>query len=104
MRQTLDELQLAREWMVLLGRKTAEERVASFLLHVAQKMRNTGCVGVDGFDLPLGRADIADYIGLTVETVSRQITKLRKAGVLELRDAKHVSYLDAQELKERAGF
>ncbi|MEO1641618.1 MAG: Crp/Fnr family transcriptional regulator [Pseudomonadota bacterium] len=104
LQQTLDELQLARDWMVLLGRKTAEERVATFLLHVAQKMRNSGCGPLDTFDLPLGRADIADYIGLTIETVSRQISKLRKAGIIALDGAKSVTYVDYEGLKERAGF
>lgn len=104
LRQTLDELQLARDWMVLLGRKTAAERVASFMLHVARRLRNHGCRPSGSFELPLGRADIADYIGLTVETVSRQITKLRKDGIIELRGAKNITYVDEERLRERAGF
>jgi len=102
--RTLSELQLAREWMVLLGRKTAEERVASFILHVADKMSNRGCVPSSGFDLPLSRADIADHIGLTIETVSRQITKLRKDGVLTMDGTRHVRAVDRERLTERAGF
>lgn len=102
--QTLHELQQAREWIVLLGRKTAEERVASFLLHVSQKLQNPDCAGADAFELPLGRADIADYIGLTVETVSRQITKLRKAGIVELQGAKRITFIDHERLRQRAGF
>lgn len=102
--RTMSELQVAREWMVLLGRKTAEERVASFLLHVANKMRNQGCHGTIGFDLPLGRADIADHIGLTIETVSRQMTKLRKDGILVMKGARHVVDVDRERLRERAGF
>ncbi|MEM6634547.1 MAG: Crp/Fnr family transcriptional regulator [Pseudomonadota bacterium] len=102
--QTRNELQLARDWIVLLGRKTAEERVASFFLHVSHKLKNLGCAGADAFDLPLGRADIADYIGLTVETVSRQITKLRKAGIVELQGAKRVTFIDHDRLRKRAGF
>lgn len=102
--RTLDELQVAREWMVLLGRKTAEERVASFLLSVTQKMNNLGCNGQTNFDLPLSRADIADYIGLTLETVSRQITKLKKDGVVGFEGTKHIVYVDREELEARAGF
>lgn len=102
--KTLDELQVAREWMVLLGRKTAEERVASFFLNVSQKMSNLGCRGQTDFDLPLSRADIADYIGLTLETVSRQITKLKKDGVVSFEGTKHIVYVDQEELEKRAGF
>lgn len=102
--RTLDELQIAREWMVLLGRKTAEERVASFFLYVTQKMSNLGCKGQTSFDLPLGRADIADYIGLTLETVSRQITRLKKDGVIVFEGTKRLVHVDEEELKRRAGF
>ncbi|MEM7596430.1 MAG: Crp/Fnr family transcriptional regulator [Pseudomonadota bacterium] len=102
--RTLNELQLAREWMVLLGRKTAQERVATFIMHVAEKMRNHGCQGTIGFDLPLGRADIADHIGLTIETVSRQITQLRKEGVIDMQGARHILAYDADRLREYAGF
>lgn len=104
LRQSMDALQLARDWMVLLGRKTAEERVASFLLHVAQKLQTRGCRRDEGFELPLARTDIADYIGLTVETVSRQITNLRKADILEFSGSKHVTRVDMEALTRRAGF
>lgn len=102
--RTISELQVAREWMVLLGRKSAEERVASFLLHVAEKMKNVGCGGLTSFDLPLGRADIADYIGLTLETVSRQMTRLRKEGIIVIEGSKHVTFVDEARLRERANF
>lgn len=102
--RTLNELQLAREWMVLLGRKTARERVATFILHVAEKMQNHGCHAAISFDLPLGRGDIADHIGLTIETVSRQITQLRKKGVIDMQGARHVVSLDEDALREEAGF
>ncbi|RUV73244.1 MAG: Crp/Fnr family transcriptional regulator [Mesorhizobium sp.] len=75
--QTLRELDEARQWMLTLGRKTASEKVASFLLLIAQ---NIDPLEPDrrsaSFDLPLSRADIADFLGLTIETVSRQLTKL----------------------------
>jgi CRP/FNR family transcriptional regulator, anaerobic regulatory protein len=80
--RTLDELDAAREWMLLLGRKTAEEKVASFLLMLARRSLLTGCKHVAAqetasFELPLTRSDMADYLGLTIETVSRQLTKLK---------------------------
>lgn len=102
--RTLSELQIAREWMVLLGRKTAEERVATFLLYVAEKMTNVSCQGQSGFDLPLNRADIGDYVGLTLETVSRQISRLRKDGIIEMTGSKHVAFVDVERLKARANF
>lgn len=87
--QTLDDLDAARDWMVLLGRKTATEKVASFLLLLARRSTLTGCAHASEptkprFELPLTRADIADYLGLTIETVSRQITRLKTAGMIKL--------------------
>ncbi|MEO1703901.1 MAG: Crp/Fnr family transcriptional regulator [Pseudomonadota bacterium] len=103
--RTVDELQLARDWMVLLGRKTAPERVATFLLYVADKMENQGCGSIKGsFDLPISRADIADHIGLTIETVSRQMTEFRKSGAIEVAGARHIVGYDRQALEDMAGF
>lgn len=102
--RTLNEIQLAREWMVLLGRKTARERVATFVLHVANKMANQGCSARLGFDLPLGRGDIADHIGLTIETVSRQITELKKQGIIDMQGPKHMRVCDYEALSARSGF
>ncbi len=86
---TLDELDAAREWMLLLGRKSAGEKVASFLLLVARRTRQAGCdastaLDFAQFDLALSRNEIADYLGLTIETVSRQITGLKRSGIIEL--------------------
>lgn len=102
--RTIDELQIAREWMVLLGRKTAEERLATFLLYVAGKMKNVSCKGQSSFDLPLSRADIADFIGLTLETVSRQMSRLRKDGIITIDGTKHVTFVDEDKLRSRASF
>lgn len=84
--QTLKELEQAREWMLTLGRKSAYEKVASFLYMVAENIDPEIEVqaGPVQLELPLKRADIADFLGLTIETVSRQLTKLRKAGVIEI--------------------
>ncbi len=90
--QNLKELSEAREWMLTLGRKTANEKVASFLHMIALNIdpeTNAEQESVT-FELPLKRADIADFLGLTIETVSRQITKLRKAGVIELVENRRV--------------
>ncbi|MCQ0972218.1 Crp/Fnr family transcriptional regulator [Paracoccus sp. TK19116] len=89
-RQALRQLDEAREWMMILGRKSAPEKVASFLLMLARHIRPQ----LDGyatfFDLPLARSDIADFLGLTTETVSRHMTKLRKEGIIEVKKARHI--------------
>lgn len=91
--QALKELDEARDWMLTLGRKTASEKVASFLhmiaTHIDPDFQNPN--HIIRFELPLKRADIADFLGLTIETVSRQLTKLRKAGVIELENNRTVT-------------
>lgn len=104
---TLDELDAAQEWMVLLGRKSASEKVASFLLVVARRSRLVGCghgTGTDAnrFDLPLSRSEIADYLGLTIETVSRQFTGLRRQGVIELDGPRTLIVPDIARLEKLA--
>ncbi|MCR9135381.1 MAG: Crp/Fnr family transcriptional regulator [Alphaproteobacteria bacterium] len=103
LQQTLEELDEARGWMVTLGRKTAAEKVASFLYliatHIDPAAEETQSAT---FELPLTRADIADFLGLTIETVSRQITKLRKSGVIEVENNRHVTVPDLERLAHRA--
>lgn len=90
--QNLRELDEAREWMLTLGRKNAIEKVASFIVMIARHIEPE--TGMDDekleIDLPLKRADIADFLGLTIETVSRQITNLRKKGVIAVNDRKSI--------------
>ncbi|MBB4120786.1 CRP/FNR family transcriptional regulator [Martelella radicis] len=100
--QSLKELDEARDWMLTLGRKTAREKVASFLHLIATHIdpeADDGCT----FDLPLSRADIADFLGLTIETVSRQMTKLRKEKVILVENNRHVTVPDIDRLNEAAG-
>jgi CRP/FNR family nitrogen fixation transcriptional regulator len=75
------ELSAAQEHLVMLGRQTAKERVASFLLLLAD--RNDADDG-DAVELPMGRQDIADYLGLTIETVCRALTDLKKEGLIAI--------------------
>lgn len=107
--RTLDELDGARDWMVLLGRKTASEKVASFLLMIARRSTAIGCEhsvseGPAIMELPLSRADIADYLGLTIETVSRQMTKLKALGVIRLEGGRHFAVPHMPALADAAGF
>lgn len=110
MQQALRELDEARDWMVTLGRKTAAEKVASFLLliathidPVAEARRVVGGRVAAQFDLPLSRADIADFLGLTIETVSRQMTKLRKDGTIEIVNNRTVTVPDLSRLEACCG-
>ncbi|GGO32812.1 transcriptional activator protein FnrL [Gemmobacter aquaticus] len=103
---TLDELDAAREWMLLLGRKTAREKIASLLAIIARRdatLRLRAPKGQLVFDLPLTREEMADYLGLTLETVSRQISALKRDGVIILDGKRHVTIPDLERLMEEAG-
>lgn len=78
-----NEIEAAQDQMLLLGRKHARERLASLLLMLDERARKRGEPS-QYLELPMNRTDIADFLGLTIETVSRQITRLRKAGIVEL--------------------
>lgn len=92
-----NELAAAQEQMLLLGRKTARERVASFLLRFADRL---GIGDGERLDLPMGRAAVADYLGLTIETVSRTLTRLRAEGTIALEGRTGVRILDRSRLEE----
>ena len=103
---TLDELDAAREWMLLLGRKTAREKIASLLSIIARRDTSlTGKVGRKAivFDLPLTREAMADYLGLTLETVSRQVSSLKRDGVIALEGSRRVTVPDFDRLADEAG-
>ena len=100
--QTLTELDEARDWMLTLGRKTASEKLASFLLLIATHIDPESDAESASFDLPLTRSDIADFLGLTIETVSRNMTKLRKEGVIRVSNNRHIEVPDLTRLAERA--
>lgn len=74
---TTDNLQHAEDHMLLLGRKTSLERVAAFLIEMDQRLTAAGVIA-----LPMSRRDIADYLGLTLETVSRALSRLHELGIL----------------------
>ena len=99
--QTLKELGEARDWMLMLGRKSAAERVASFLHFIALHIdpEGSGKGGPLQFEIPLKRSDIADFLGLTIETVSRQLTKLRQKGVIRLVNNRTVEVPDLAKLQ-----
>jgi CRP/FNR family transcriptional regulator len=91
LQRTLAELTVTRQWLARIGRSSAEARVAGCLADMARRLAISGCQRDepnDGtlrvFDLPLSRSEIADLLGLTIETVSRQMTRLRAAGIIGL--------------------
>jgi CRP/FNR family transcriptional regulator len=91
--------------MVTLGRKTAAEKIASFLLMIARHIDPSAAPDRNSasFDLPLTRADIADFLGLTIETVSRQLTRLRADKVITIENNRHILVPDLARLEARAG-
>ncbi|WP_298722644.1 helix-turn-helix domain-containing protein [uncultured Ferrovibrio sp.] len=99
-----DELAATQDRMLLLGRKSASERLASFLLNMAMRsVKSEGAMTEDGgiiVELPMSRADIADYLGLTIETVSRLISKLRAQRIITLRKAQEIVLLRRDLLEE----
>lgn len=93
-----DELMAAQEQIVLLGRKTARERLASFLTRLAERQVQLG--GPEGqVHLPMTRLDIADYLGLTIETVSRVFTQFKTSGLIQLLPGNDVALPDPAALK-----
>jgi CRP/FNR family transcriptional regulator, anaerobic regulatory protein len=99
------DLERAHAQMLLLGRKTAEEKIASFLLALARR-QGDGASPVRILKLPLSRQDMADYLGLTIETVSRTMTRLRHDGLIALPSPQQVilqQFSTLEALAEGAG-
>jgi CRP/FNR family transcriptional regulator len=101
LQMSLDELDAAREWMLLLGRKTAREKVATLLAIVLRRASNRHAPL--SAELPLTRDAMASYLGLTIETVSRQMTALRRDGLIRTRGQRHVECDDLAALLTEAG-
>ena len=97
-----NELVAAQEQMLLLGRKTARERLASFLLMQSRQGMPCGHLR-RRFGLPMTRHDIADYLGLTIETVSRTLTRLRSEGLIDIVSQSEVVITAPTALESLAG-
>lgn len=95
---TAGGFRLAQEHMLLLGRKNAEERVASFLLEMARRES-----AIEVVELPMSRQDIADYLGLTIETVSRTLTQLEDKEAIELPTSRRVRLRSRASLQRLNG-
>jgi len=108
LQRTLAELDRTRRWMLLLGRKSAAEKVASFLLEMSERLVDPGCSDPAGtplkrFALPFSRQQVADVLGLTIETVSRQFTRLKADGLIDLPSRREVVILSREGLAAEAG-
>ena len=104
---TLDELDAARDLAVILGRMTAREKLAAFLVSLARRLSL-----VEGgaesnrrvaLTLPMSREQLADHLGLTIETTSRQFTALKKEGLIEVPNARGVVIPDLRLLELESG-
>ena len=108
LQRTLGELDRTRRWMLLLGRKSAGERVSSFLIEMSERLVEQGCEGshdqpLKRFTLPFSRQQVADVLGLTIETVSRQFTRLKSEGLIDLPSRREVEIIDREGLIAEAG-
>lgn len=103
---TIRELDLCRDWMLLLGRKCSYERVAGFLLMMARRAPRKAPCKIGGspvhFELPFTRAEMADYLGLTLETVSRQFSQLKKDRIIDLPSSRDIIVPDLVLLSSAA--
>lgn len=102
LRRALATLTEARHLMLTLGRRQARGKVAGFLLDIVERIERQGGQG-DVVELPMGRAAIGEVLGLTIETVSRQMTALRLAGLIALPGGRAVRLLDRPGLHDLAG-
>jgi CRP/FNR family nitrogen fixation transcriptional regulator len=91
--ETMTHLQRAQDHMLLLGRKNAQERIAAFLLDMAGRLSQRGAV-----ELPMSRQDIADYLGLTIETVSRTLTQMERDGIISIPVSRRILLRDPAAL------
>jgi len=101
--RTLSELERSRRWLLFLGRKSASARLAGLIIDIDRRMAQTGCgadLGIGQLiQLPLTRTEMADVLGLTIETVSREIGKLKDAGVIATEGRRGLRILKPAALK-----
>ena len=103
MEMALDELDAARDWMILLGRKTAREKIATFLDLLARRAQLDEDAPKISLDLPMTREQIASFLGLTLETVSRQMNALKKEGVITFANRGQLDVVDLIALRTATG-
>jgi CRP/FNR family transcriptional regulator len=100
-RQVVGELEEAREWMLAIARRDARQRVAGLIYRIARRQPSPKASA--HFALPLSRAEIGNYLGLTVETISRQLTALRRDGLITVERKIDVTVINMARLATAAG-
>ena len=103
MELALDELDAARDWMLLLGRKTAREKIATFVDMLARRSQHDESGAELSFALPMTRDQIANYLGLTLETVSRHFNALKAQGVIDFTDRRSLTVNNLAALQDETG-
>ena len=103
MEMALDELDAARDWMILLGRKTAREKIATFLELLARRSEVDMVKAQISVNLPMTRDQIANFLGLTLETVSRQLNAMKKDGIIGFSGRKELEVLNVAALRDATG-
>jgi CRP/FNR family transcriptional regulator len=105
---TTRALDAAREWMLTLGRKSAEEKVASFLLYMLDRGGEGHACSErspqpeTSLELPLSRGEIGQFLGLRIETISRQLRALRDEGIVRTSGSRRITVIDVEGLRRRA--
>jgi CRP/FNR family transcriptional regulator len=109
--RVLTDLDASREWAFLLGRTTAQEKVATLLHHIAERMTPVPCGGLTpgrspntpvSLSLPLSRMEMAECLGLRLETVCRQISQLKAQGIVATSGRRHFEILDMAAIRQLA--
>lgn len=104
LKDAMVSLDAARDWMFVLGRKTAEEKLASFLVFIADRLgpnkKDANDTAAFDGELPLSRTEISQFLGLRIETVSRQFKKLKSLGLVDTRGNRAIKILNLGRLRE----
>jgi len=97
--QTSYELTLAQDRMTVMGRLNAIEKIAIFFINISNQRKRIGWQS-NPISLSMARQDIADYLGLTIETVSREISKLKTSNIIKIISSKQLFINDIEKLKQ----
>ncbi len=103
LRRSQDDLHAARDLLALTRSKDAEARLAGLLLSLARAASTSPCHPADTFDLPMSRGDMAQMLGLTIETVSRRLTRMERDGVIARHGSRGIALRDHAALAAIAG-
>ena len=103
LRRSQDELHAARSLLELTGKQDAETRIAGLLLSLAHAASHSPCHPAERFDLPLTRGEMAQMLGLTIETVSRRLSRLEQEGIIAKHGQRGIELVDPARLSSLAG-